>query len=44
MTDPIAHVAVGSPEVELATQGFNAGIEAQIPADNRISAIPLDTV
>jgi NAD(P)-dependent dehydrogenase (short-subunit alcohol dehydrogenase family) len=44
MNDPTPHVVVGSPDPELATHGFNAGIEPQIPADNRISAIPLDTV
>jgi NAD(P)-dependent dehydrogenase (short-subunit alcohol dehydrogenase family) len=44
MTEPTPHVVVGSPNEPLATQGFNAGIEPQIPADNRISAIPLDTV
>ena len=43
MTEPTPHAAVGSPNEPLATQGFNTAIEAQIPADNRISAIPLDT-
>ena len=42
MTEPTANVVVGSPNQPLATQGFNVAIEAQIPADNRISAIPLD--
>ena len=44
MTEPTAHVAVGSPNEPLTTQGFNIGIEEQIRADNRISAIPLDVV
>jgi|tagenome__1003787_1003787.scaffolds.fasta_scaffold20930511_2 3-oxoacyl-[acyl-carrier protein] reductase len=42
MTEPTAHVVVGSPNEPLATQGFNIPIEAQIPRDNQISAIPLD--
>lgn len=44
MTDPTPNVAVASATAALAAKGANALIEPQLLAENRLSAIPLDTV
>jgi NAD(P)-dependent dehydrogenase (short-subunit alcohol dehydrogenase family) len=44
MSDPTPNVAVASTTQPLATQGANALIEPQLLAENRLSAIPLNTV
>jgi len=44
MNDPNPNVAVASTNPALAAQGANALIEPQLLAENRLSAIPLDTV
>ena len=41
MTDPVQNVVVASPQEPLATRGANALIEAQILAENTLSAVPL---
>ena len=44
MSEPTPHVVVASPDEPLATKGTNTIIQAQIPADNSISAIRLESV
>jgi 3-oxoacyl-[acyl-carrier protein] reductase len=44
LNDPNPNVAVASTDPALAGRGANALIEPQLLAENRLSAIPLDTV
>ena len=41
MADPVQNVVVASPREPLATQGGNSIINAQILAENELSAVPL---